>query len=158
MTLFQTVSPDTAINRLLRLGRRDAAYRVRSRVSAEAVWTNLTIDRIALLRPRLSLSARPTTETIDMIVRDLRIGHAVSRLREQFDQLESEPLSAIQVLLFDLAHHFDRGSPSVDELNTQVEELIARIVVGTGAHRHLLDPLIDLRFALSSVQNSEARA
>lgn len=158
MTLFQTVSPDTAINRLLRLGRRDAAYRVRSRVSTKAVWTNLTIDRIALLRPRLSLSARPTTETIDMIVHDLRIGHAVSRLREQFDQLESEPLSAIQVLLLDLAHHFDRGSPSVDELNTQVEELIARIVVGTGAHRHLLDPLIDLRFALSSVQNSEARA
>lgn len=158
MTLFQTVSPDTAINRLLRLGRRDAAYRVRSRVSAKAVWTNLTIDRIALLRPRLGLSARPTTETIDMIVRDLRIGHAVSRLREQFDQLESEPLSAIQLLLLDLAHHFDRGSPSVDELNTQVEELIARIVVGTGAHRHLLDPLIDLRFALSPVQNSEARA
>lgn len=159
MTLFQTTAPDTAIDRLLRLARRDVARRARGRGPAEAAWTGLMIDRAALLLPRLGLSARSTTETLDMMLRHLRIGHAAGLLRNRLGQRAGEVAETIRTLLADLATHFgDVETSSIVALHDRTEALIARVASEAAEHRPLLDPLIDLRFALAPARDGGVTA
>jgi len=159
MTLFQTTAPETTINRLLRLARRDVARRARGRGPAEAAWTSLMIDRAALLLPRLGLSARSTTETLDMTLRDLRIGHAAGLLRNLLGQRAGEVAEMTRALLSDLATHFGGvETSSIVALHDRTETLIARVASEAAEHRPLLDPLIDLRFALAPVRDGGVTA
>lgn len=157
MTLFQTTAPDVAINRLLRLARRDVARRARGSGPAETLWTGLMIDRAALLLPRLGLSARSTTETLDMAMRHLRIGHAAGLLRDRLGQQAEDMTDKVRTLLTDVAAHFESGAPSIDALSEQVETLIGQPVVEEAEHA-LRDPLIDLRFALAPVDDQQVVA
>ena len=150
MTLLQTTAPEVAIDRLLRLAQRDVARRARGSGPAKTAWTGLMIDRAALLLPRLHLSARSTTETLDMTMRHLRIGHAAGLLRDWLGQRSGAKAEATRVLLMDLAAHFESGAPSVGALSDRVEKMIAGIA-SEGAEHALRDQLIDLRFALAPV-------
>jgi uncharacterized membrane protein YccC len=85
MTLLQTLPADAAIDRLLRLSGRDVARRARGYGPAEAGWTSLMVDRTALLLPRLAASRRSRPDTLDAMLRHLRIGHAVAGLRRALD-------------------------------------------------------------------------
>lgn len=82
MSLLQTVQADAAIKRLLKLCQRD----IRRSVSGvfkgdETHWTNLMIDRAALLLPRLPRSGQSSARALDRLVHFLRIGLCVMRLR-----------------------------------------------------------------------------
>jgi uncharacterized membrane protein YccC len=154
MTLFQTTAPDFAIDRLLRLARRDVSRRARGRGPVGTAWTGLMIDRAALLLPRLGLAARSTTETLDMALRHLRIGHAAGRLRDRLGQQGDDITEEAWALLTDLAAHFEGGAPSIGALSEQVETLTYRIVAKDAEHA-LRDPLIDLRFALAPVDDRQ---
>ncbi len=66
MSLLQTVQADAAIKRLLKLCQRD----IRRSVSGvfkgdETHWTNLMIDRAALLLPRLPRSGQSSARALD---------------------------------------------------------------------------------------------
>jgi uncharacterized membrane protein YccC len=57
MTLFQTVPIETLIQRLLRLSRRDIRHRALGIARQdEAHWTNLMVDRTALLLPSITVA------------------------------------------------------------------------------------------------------
>ncbi len=59
MSLLQTVQADAAINRLLKLCQRDIRRGVNGVFKGdETHWTNLMIDRAALLLPRLPRAGR----------------------------------------------------------------------------------------------------
>ncbi|MFS2108131.1 FUSC family protein [Sphingomonas sp. Sphisp140] len=151
MTLFQTFAPDRAIDRLLRLGRRDVARRARGKGPAEAAWTGLMIDRAALLLPRLGASERSTMQTFDETLRHLRTGHAAARLHEQLGARTGSVADDARRILSDLANGISRApTAETAELSRDVESLVARVAASRAdADRPLLDPLIDLRFALA---------
>ncbi|HDX8863945.1 TPA: FUSC family protein [Klebsiella michiganensis] len=82
MSLLQTVQADAAIKRLLKLCQRDIRRSVRGVFKGdETHWTNLMIDRAALLLPRLPRSGQSSARALDRLVHFLRIGLCVMRLR-----------------------------------------------------------------------------
>ncbi len=58
ISLFQTVTVDGAISRLLRLSRRDVGRRALGAAPNEARWTGRMVVRTALLLPRLRLTGK----------------------------------------------------------------------------------------------------
>lgn len=153
MTLFQTIPADVAINRLLRLSRRDVRRLTHGSVPGNAHWTNLMVDRTALLLPRLPLSKSSHGATFDDTLRHLRVGHATGRLRQAIRRLDGGIGSDARELLSAVAAHYGarsrKGPVSVVGLDQRVETLIARVLEsGIKDRFRLLDLLIDLRFAL----------
>lgn len=155
MSLFQTVPADVAIDRLLRLGRRDVGRRALGGAPNEARWTSLMIDRTALLLPRLRASGKARADVLDETLRHLRIGHVAGRLRNTIPQTEGEVRAATGDLLSAIAAHFGDERPTTPadlvELDRRIETLMA--MVGDGANKsraRMLDLLVDLRFALGS--------
>lgn len=155
MALLQTVPADAAIDRLLRLSRRDVARRARSRGPAEAGWTSLMVDRTALLLPRLALSTRSRADTLDEMVRHLRIGHAVAGLHRALgaasDAIDQQARQVLGKLAEGLANGRDLNARAAAELDQRIGALTLLALTDTGeGSSRLLDPLLDLRTALAS--------
>ncbi|MEE2916540.1 MAG: FUSC family protein [Pseudomonadota bacterium] len=150
MTLLQTVPADAAIDRLLRLTRRDVARRALGRGPAEAVWTSLMVDRTALLLPRLGASTRARADTLDAMLRHLRIGHAVAGLRRALDGARAPIVQQGLQLLGALAEYWantrDGDAGAVAALVERIETLIARVAADANEGRLRL---LDLRHALA---------
>ncbi|WP_413738399.1 FUSC family protein [Sodalis sp. RH21] len=145
MGLLQTVQADSAINRLLHRCRRDIRHRAMGLSSNNDVrWTNLMIDRTALLLPRLQRSSQPAELVLDNMLNYLNIGLAVTHLRRLLDQLEGETALRVNDVLRLLA----RGAQT-SELQKRIETILA--VSPPATHepsRALIERLIDLHCAL----------
>lgn len=153
MTLFQTVPVDAAINRLLRLSRRDVRRRALGHAPDEAHWTSLMIDRTALLLPRLRLSNSVYSPVLDDTLHHLRIGHAVGQLRETVRTVDGDIGRGARELLAAIAAQFGAKRCSrpteAGDLDQRIQVLTAQIADSAMKDRsRLLDLLIDLRSAL----------
>ena len=153
MTLFQTIPVDVAINRLMVLSRRDVRRRALTDGSDETHWTNLMIDRTALLLPRSQLSQRAKEDILDETTYHLRLGHAAGRLRKALRTQEGEIADDAGAVLWAIAVHHSAGRwtkpAGTIDLEQRVVSLMIRIEDSVFADRsRLLDLLLDLRFAL----------
>jgi uncharacterized membrane protein YccC len=161
MTLFQTVPIDAAINRLLRLSRRDVRRRALGNAPNEAHWTSLMVDRTALLLPRFRLSNKSYSDVLDDTLHHLRIGHAIGRIRQTIGQIEGEIGDNARALLLAIAAHFGAARPTgpVEGIGLdQRIETLTMLIAGSPNEKHslLLDLLIDLRFALNPSSTADA--
>ncbi|MBC8716762.1 FUSC family protein [Ochrobactrum sp. Marseille-Q0166] len=155
MSLFQTMPVDGAINRLLRLSRRDVGRRALGAAPNEARWTSLMIDRTALLLPRLRLTGKAYPDVLDDTLHHLRIGHVVGQLHKTIPQIKGEVGVELRELLSVIAKHFIGGKPpkttGLLDLNQQIESLIEKTADSLLRNRlQIVDLLIDLQFALGS--------
>jgi len=155
MSLFQTVPVDGAINRLLRLSRRDVRRRALGAAPNETRWASLMIDRTALLLPRLRLTGNAYPDVLDDVLRHLRIGHVTGQLRRTIPRNKGEVGGELREILSVIAKHF-RGRKSSTttgllDLDLQIETLIGKVAGSVLRNRlQIVDLLIDLRFALGS--------
>lgn len=147
MSLLQTVQADAAINRLLKLCQRDIRRSVNGVFTGdETHWTNLMIDRAALLLPRMQRSGDASSRALDHLLHFLRVGLCVMHLRRCVTPADSE----INELLYRLTH------------TTETEALREHIAAMAGLclpaadeqSRQFVDKLVDLHCALRA-QNKE---
>lgn len=155
MSLFQTVPVDGAINRLLRLSRRDVRRRALGAAPNEARWTSLMIDRTALLLPRLRLTGKAYPDVLDDTLNHLRIGHVTGQLRKAIPQIKGDVSVDLNELLFVIAKRFSGRTPSTPidflDLDQRIETLIEKMAGSLFRNRRqIADLLIDLRFALGA--------
>lgn len=161
MSLFQTVPVDAAINRLLRLSRRDVGRRALGAAPNEARWASLMIDRTALLLPRLRVSGKAYSNVLDNTLHHLRIGHVAGQLRKTIPQIKGEAGVELSELLSVIAGHFSGRKLSTPadllDLDRRIQTLIVTMASSTLRNRlRIVDLLIDLRFALSSPADGRA--
>lgn len=161
MSLFQTVPVDAAINRLLRLSRRDVGRRALGAAPNEARWASLMIDRTALLLPRLRVSGKAYSNVLDNTLHHLRIGHVAGQLRKTIPQIKGEAGVELSELLSVIAGRFSgrKSSTPADllDLDRRIQTLIVTMASSTLRNRlRIVDLLIDLRFALSSPADGRA--
>ncbi|WP_095448210.1 FUSC family protein [Ochrobactrum quorumnocens] len=155
MSLFQAVPVDAAINRLLRLSRRDVGRRVLAAAPHEARWASLMIDRTALLLPRLRLTGKAYPDVLDDTLHHLRIGHVAGQIRKMIPQIKGEAGVELSELLSVIARRFSgrKSSTPADllDLDQRIETLI-ETVAGSAlwSRLRIIDLLIDLRFALGA--------
>lgn len=147
MSLLQTVQADAAINRLLKLCQRDIRRSVNGAFRGdETHWTNLMIDRVALLLPRLPRSGQSSARALDRLVHFLRIGLCVMRLRH----CETPAGSDIHEVLYRLTH-----TTETEALRERIAAMADSCLPTTDEHsRQLVDSLVDLHCALRA-QNEE---
>ncbi|WP_370427351.1 FUSC family protein [Klebsiella pasteurii] len=147
MSLLQTVQADAAINRLLKLCQRDIRRSVNGAFKGdETHWTNLMIDRVALLLPRLPRSGQSSARALDRLVHFLRIGLCVMRLR----RCETPAGSDIHEVLYRLTH-----TTETEALCERIAAMADSCLPTTDEHsRQLVDSLVDLHCALRA-QNEE---
>ena len=153
MTLFQTIPPDAAIKRLSRLARRDVRRLARGGARNRAHWTNLMVDRTALLLPRLAASETTHAHALDDLLRHLRVGHAADRLRGAIRYVDGEIGDAARELLSAVSAHYGSGRRTgpieTAGLAQRIERLTALVAAsGIEDRSRWLDLLVDLRFAL----------
>lgn len=156
MGLFQTIPVDAAIGRLLRLSRQDVRRRALGGGSDEALWTNLIIDRTALLLPRLRLSGKSHPDVFDDTLHHLRVGHAANRFYQAIRHLDGndgeigyDGVELLTAIALRFGPGYRAGPSDAVALHRRIEALMARIADSPIADRiQLLDLLIDLRFAL----------
>lgn len=147
MSLLQTVQADAAIKRLLKLCQRD----IRRSVSGvfkgdETHWTNLMIDRAALLLPRLPRSGQSSARALDRLVHFLRIGLCVMRLR----RCETPAGSDIHEVLSRLTH-----TTETEALRERIAAMANRCLPAREEKScQFVDRLVDLHCALRT-QNEE---
>lgn len=147
MSLLQTVQADAAIKRLLKLCQRD----IRRSVSGvfkgdETHWTNLMIDRAALLLPRLPRSGQSSARALDRLVHFLRIGLCVMRLR----RCETPAGSDIHEVLSRLTH-----TTETEALRERIAAMANRCLPAREEQScQFVDRLVDLHCALRT-QNEE---
>ncbi|MBZ7447252.1 FUSC family protein [Klebsiella michiganensis] len=147
MSLLQTVQADAAIKRLLNLCQRD----IRRSVSGvfkgdETHWTNLMIDRAALLLPRLPRSGQSSVRALDRLVHFLRIGLCVMRLR----RCETPAGSDIHEVLSRLTH-----TTETEALRERIAAMANRCLPAREEQScQFVDRLVDLHCALRT-QNEE---
>lgn len=147
MSLLQTVQADAAIKRLLKLCQRD----IRRSVSGvfkgdETHWTNLMIDRAALLLPRLPRSGQSSARALDRLVHFLRIGLCVMRLR----RCETPAGSDIHEVLSRLTH-----TTETEALRERIAAMADRCLPAREEQScQFVDRLVDLHCALRT-QNEE---
>lgn len=154
MTMLQTVPVDAAINRLLRPSRKDVRRHALGKGSAAAHWTNLMVDRMALLLPKMRLSKNSYSDALDDPLHHLRVGHAVGQLRHAIRHVGGDIGEAARELFSAIAAHFDtkgRTKPVEPiELTQRLGKLMALIADSSIQDRsQLLDLLMDLQFALA---------
>ena len=120
MSLLQTVQADAAINRLLRICRSDIRRSVKGLfIRDELYWTNLMMDRTALLLPRLSPSEQSSEQILSQMLHYLRLGLAARQLRRLMPQLENKTALEVNQLLGQLAHE-----KRPDALRPRIESMI----------------------------------
>lgn len=155
MSWFQTVPVDGAINRLLRLSRRDVGRRALGAAPNEVRWTSLMIDRTALLLPRLRLTGKAYPDVLDDTLKHLRIGHVAGQLRKTIPQITGEIGIELRELLSFIAGSCSGHNPSTSadliDLDKRIETLINKTAGSVLKNRlQIVDLLIDMRFALDS--------
>lgn len=153
MTLFQTTPVDVAINRVSRLTRRDVRRLIHGGAPNKAHWTNLVVDRTALLLPRLALSKNFHAGALDDMLRHLRVGHAADRLRQEIHHVDGPIGNEARALLAAVAAQYGsgrrKGSVETAGWDQRIETLAALVTKsGIKDRSQWLDLLIDLRFAL----------
>ena len=155
MRLLQTVQAETAIRRLLTLCQRDIRRAARGRLAHNAHrWTNLMIDRTALLLPRLPQSGPAAGQLLDKMLRDIRTGLAVIHLRRRYQQADSASADAVQALLDAL-----NPQPDITALEQPVNALLAQALPATdAASRERAEALIALYCALHQPEESQNHA
>ncbi|EOD9049142.1 FUSC family protein [Klebsiella quasipneumoniae] len=155
MRLLQTVQAETAIRRLLTLCQRDIRRAARGRLAHNAHrWTNLMIDRTALLLPRLPQSGPAAGQLLDKMLRDIRTGLAVIHLRRRYQQADSASADAVQALLDAL-----NPQPDMTALEQPVNALLAQALPATdAASRERAEALIALYCALHQPEESQNHA
>lgn len=155
MRLLQTVQAETAIRRLLTLCQRDIRRAARGRLAHNAHrWTNLMIDRTALLLPRLPQSGPAAGQLLDKMLRDIRTGLAVIHLRRRYQQADSASADAVQALLDAL-----NPQPDITALEQPVNALLAQALPATdAASRERAEALIALYCALHLPEESQNHA
>ncbi|MFW8748243.1 FUSC family protein [Klebsiella sp. R83] len=155
MRLLQTVQAVTAIRRLLTLCQRDIRRAARGRLAHNAHrWTNLMIDRTALLLPRLPQSGPAAGQLLDKMLRDIRTGLAVIHLRRRYQQADSASADAVQALLDAL-----NPQPDMTALEQPVNALLAQALPATdAASRERAEALIALYCALHLPEESQNHA
>ncbi|PLJ52301.1 FUSC family protein [Klebsiella quasipneumoniae] len=155
MRLLQTVQAETAIRRLLTLCQRDIRRAARGRLAHNAHrWTNLMIDRTALLLPRLPQSGPAAGQLLDTMLRDIRTGLAVIHLRRRYQQADSASADAVQALLDAL-----NPQPDITALEQPVNALLAQALPATdAASRERAEALITLYCALHLPEESQNHA
>ncbi|HGW3457162.1 FUSC family protein [Klebsiella quasipneumoniae] len=155
MRLLQTVQAETAIRRLLTLCQRDIRRAARGRLAHNAHrWTNLMIDRTALLLPRLPQSGPAAGQLLDTMLRDIRTGLAVIHLRRRYQQADSASADAVQALLDAL-----NPQPDMTALEQPVIALLAQALPATdAASRERAEALIALYCALHLPEESQNHA
>lgn len=155
MRLLQTVQAETAIRRLLTLCQRDIRRAARGRLAHNAHrWTNLMIDRTALLLPRLPQSGPAAGQLLDTMLRDIRTGLAVIHLRRRYQQADSASADAVQALLDAL-----NPQPDITALEQPVNALLAQALPATdAASRERAEALIALYCALLLPEESQNHA
>ncbi|MFS2225123.1 FUSC family protein [Pantoea sp. B65] len=145
MSLLQTVQADSAIHRLLQICRRDIRRSVKGVFTPDEVhWTNLMIDRTALLLPRLPRSRQSSEKALNQMLHYLRIGLSVMHLRRFHPQTGSETAKEINEVLNVLSRETDTRL-----LRQRIESMIS--IYSAEEHqqsRQLIDRLIDLHCAL----------
>ncbi|MDN2486581.1 FUSC family protein [Kosakonia sacchari] len=145
MSLLQTVQADAAIERLLRACRRDVRRSVKGVFKPdETHWTNLMIDRTALLLPRLQRSGHSAEQTLNQMLHALRIGLSVMHLRRFQAQKDSQKAHDIGELLSLLVRD---TAPSA--LRQRIQAMIG--LTSLQPHepsRQFIDCLVDLHCAL----------
>lgn len=148
MSLLQTVQADAAINRLLKLCQRDIRRSVKGELNVdETHWTNLMIDRTALLLPRLQRSGQSSQLALDQLLHALRVGLCVMHLR-RCDAQAGKALSEVLALL-------TRPTDS-EALRLQIAMLAERSLPLTDEpSRRYVGRLVDLHCALA-VQSRES--
>nr|WP_254703658.1 FUSC family protein [Kosakonia sacchari] len=145
MSLLQTVQADAAIERLLRACRRDVRRSVKGVFKPdETHWTNLMIDRTALLLPRLQRSGHSAEQTLNQMLHALRIGLSVMHLRRFQAQKDSQKAHDIGELLSLLAR-----DTATSALRQRIQAMIG--LTSLQPHepsRQFIDCLVDLHCAL----------
>ncbi|EKL1159399.1 TPA: FUSC family protein [Enterobacter hormaechei] len=147
MSLLQTVQADAAIKRLLKLCQRDI-HRSMSGVfkGDETHWTNLMIDRAALLLPRLPRSGPSSALALDQLVHFLRIGLCVMRLR----RCETPAGSDIHDVLYRLTR-----TTETEALRERIATIACLCLPAANERScQFVDRLVDLHCALRA-QNKE---
>ena len=147
MSLLQTVQADAAINRLLKLCQRDIRRSVNGLFKGdETHWTNLMIDRAALLLPRLPRSGPSSARALESLVHFLRIGLCVMRLR----RCDTPAGSEINEVLYHLT-----GTTETAVLRERLAVMAALCLPATNEQScQFVDRLVDLHCALRT-QNKE---
>ncbi|MBE0092400.1 FUSC family protein [Raoultella planticola] len=147
MSLLQTVQADAAINRLLKLCQRDIRRSVNGVFKGdETHWTNLMIDRAALLLPRLPRSGPSSARALESLVHFLRIGLCVMRLR----RCDTPAGSEINEVLYHLT-----GTTKTAVLRERLAVMAALCLPATNEQScQFVDRLVDLHCALRT-QNKE---
>lgn len=153
MTLFQTTPADRAIKRLSRITRRDVRRLTLGSAPNKAHWTNLVVDRTALLLPRLAPSKNFHAGVLDDMLRHLRVGHAADRLRQAIRHVDGDIGKEARELLSAIAALYGarrrKGTIETAGLDQRIGMLTARVAEsGIKDRSRWLDLLIDLRFAL----------
>lgn len=147
MSLLQTVQADAAINRLLKLCQRDIRRSVNGVFKGdETHWTNLMIDRAALLLPRLPRSGQSSARALERLVHFLRIGLCVMRLRRGDTPAGSD--------INEVLYHLTRTTET-EALRERVAAMAALCLPATDEQSsQFVDRLVDLHCALRT-QNKE---
>ncbi|PWW08127.1 FUSC family protein [Mangrovibacter plantisponsor] len=99
MSLLQTIQADAAIKRLLKLCQRDIRRCVKGKPNIdETHWTNMMIDRAALLLPRLQHSGQSPEWAQHRLLHVLRMGLCAMRLR-RYDSPMNAGITKLLTLL-----------------------------------------------------------
>ncbi|MCW2480616.1 FUSC family protein [Candidatus Symbiopectobacterium sp. NZEC135] len=153
MRLLQTVQADSAINRLLRLCRRDVRRSVKGAFSPDEVhWTNLMIDRTALLLPRLPRSSHSSEQALNTLLHYLRMGLSVMHLRRLRLNAGREVVGRINEMLHLLDHETD-----TDILRQRIASMVG--IYSPTVHepsRQFIYKLVDLHCALKEQNRNQA--
>ncbi|MEJ8324829.1 FUSC family protein [Kosakonia sacchari] len=145
MSLLQTVQADAAIERLLCACRRDVRHSVKGVFKPdETHWTNLMIDRTALLLPRLQRSEHSAEQTLNQMLHALRIGLSVMHLRRFQAQKDRKKAHEISEILSLLARDTATGA-----LRQRIRAMIGPASLQPHQQsRQLVNCLVDLHCAL----------
>ncbi|MGL4035570.1 FUSC family protein [Kosakonia cowanii] len=149
MSLLQTVQADAAISRLLKLCQRDIRRSVSGVVTSdETHWTNLMIDRAALLIPRLPRSGASSARALDHLLHFLRIGLSVRHLRRGDLPAGCE----INEVLYRLTR-----TTETEALRERIVAIAGRCLPATDEpSRQFVDKLVDLHCALRAQHEESA--
>lgn len=135
MSLLQTVQAEAAIKRLLKLCQRDINRSMKGTLNTdETRWTNLMIDRMALLLSRLQRSGQSPERALNHLLHALRIGLCVRQLRRSDARVNDEITEVLALLsrstdtgrlLQRIVTLTERRLPAADELSRQyVDRLV----------------------------------
>ncbi|EPL6275058.1 FUSC family protein [Proteus mirabilis] len=147
MGFLQTVQADAAIKRLLKLCQHDINRSVKGMQNTdETLWTNLMLDRIALILPRMKRCEQSSEKVLINFMHTLRIGLCVMRLR----RCDAHTNKDINEVFTQLAYPMD-----IDTLLKRIASLIeCNLAVTDELSRQYVNQLVDL-YCVLSIQKME---